>query len=249
MSGALVLIIGGTRSTGLLAAQLLRSRGERVRVLARDPHAAAQRLGAGVEIIRGDLTNPASLNAAFRDVGDVIFTAGVRSGRFARRSVTRATEYDGVLHTLAAAHSNDFSGRFVYMTSVGVRRRSFFVWGLNLWKGGTIHWRHLAEDAIRSCGLDYTIVRAAFLLNRPARQREVIVRQTESRLTFHEAIARADVAEALVEAVCHRAASRATLEVAWGDGPRTSSWTELFDGLKPDSTAVSAAAIGSSPAG
>jgi hypothetical protein len=45
----------------------------------------------------------------------VIFTAGVRTGRFARRSVTRATEYEGVLHTIEAAGRQAFRGRFVYM--------------------------------------------------------------------------------------------------------------------------------------
>ena len=238
MSDALVLIIGGTRATGLHAAQLLRTRGTRLRVLARDPHTAARRLGDDVEIVRGDLTDPASLDAALADVHHVIFTAGVPSGQFARRSVTRATEYEGVLHTLAAAHNHKLAGRFVYMTSIGVRRRSFFSFALNLLKGGTFHWRHLAEDAIRSSGLDYAIVRAAFLTDRPARQRELIVRQTESPLSLSETIARADVAGALVEAVYHPAASRTTFEVAWGDGPRTASWTELFNSLKPESIAA-----------
>src|SRR5262245_57421927 len=110
----------------------------------------------------------------------LIFTAGVRSGRFARPSVTRATEYEGVLHTLAAARAHNFRGRFVYMTSIGVRRRSLLAAGLNVWKGGTIRWRRLAEESIRASGFDYSIVRAAFLLNRPPRQRQVAIRQIES---------------------------------------------------------------------
>jgi uncharacterized protein YbjT (DUF2867 family) len=227
-------VIGGTRSTGLHAARLLRSRGIPVRILARDPAAASQRLGPGFEVFRGDVTRPDSLIAAFDGASHVIFTAGVRSGRFARRSVTRATEFEGVRHALAAAHAVDFKGRFVYMTSIGVRRWSLFVWVLNVWKGGTMHWRRLAEDAIRSSGNDYTIVRAAFLLNRLPRKREVIVRQRESPLTFREAIARADVAEALVEALYNPAASRATFEVAWTEGPRSAAWADLFCSLVPD---------------
>jgi hypothetical protein len=57
------------------------------------------------------------------------------------------------------------------MTSIGVTRQSLFVTGLNIWKGNTILWRRRAEDAVRSSGFDYTIVRAAFLLNRPPNQR------------------------------------------------------------------------------
>lgn len=92
-----------------------------------------------------------------------------------------------------------------------------------------------AEDAIRSSGLDYTIVRAAFLLNRSPNQRAIRVRQVESTLTLHERIARADVAEALVAAVYHPAASRATFEVTWDRGPRQQAlWPELLNGLRPD---------------
>ena len=238
MPGQLILIIGGTRATGLHTARLLCARGSRVRILARDPAAGTLNLDSGFEIVPGDLTAPASIVRAFDGVDHLIFTAGVRSGRFARRSVTRATEYEGVLHAIDAAKAHGFRGRFVYMTAIGIRRRSVFAWGLNLWKGGTFHWRHLAEDAIRASGLDYSIVRAAFLLNRPGGQRAVAIRQVESPLAFHEAIARADVAEALVEALQHPRASRATFEVKWAPGPRTTSWPELFDELTPDPPAV-----------
>jgi uncharacterized protein YbjT (DUF2867 family) len=238
MAGKLILVIGGTRSTGLHAARLLRDLGNRVRILARDPARASRSFGSSVEIVQGDLTDPGSIVRAFSGVDHLIFTAGVRTGRFARRSVTRTTEYEGVLHTIEAARTHGFRGRFVYMTSIGVRRRSLLAWGLNIWKGGTIHWRHLAEDAIRASGLDYCIVRAAFLLNRPGGRRAVAVRQVESALTFHEAIARADVAEALVEALQHPCASRATFEVKWAPGPRATSWPELFNVLTPDPPAA-----------
>lgn len=232
MSSTLVLVIGGSRSTGLYAAHTLRRRGVEVRILARDPAAAAKRLGPGFDIIRGDVTRPESLVPAFDGVTHVVFTAGVRSGRFARRSVVKATEYDGVLNTLAAARAQKFSGRFVYMTAIA--RDSLLVFILNLWKGNTIRWRRRAEDAIRASGLDYTIVRAAFLLNRPANQREVSVSQIASPLFLREAIGRADAAEALVEALFHPSASRATLEIKWEHGPRTKPWRELFNGLQPD---------------
>lgn len=229
-----ILIIGGTRSTGLHALHRLRELGHPVRILARDPARAFRSVGPGIEIVKGDLTDPASILPAFQDVEHLVFTAGVRTGRFSRRSVTKATEYDGVLHTIEAARTCGFTGRFVYMTSIGVRRRSLFVWGLNLWKGGTIHWRHLAEDAIRASGLDYCIVRAAFLVNRPGNERAVVVRQVESALGFREVVARADVADALVHALHHPRASRATFEVAWTPGPRTATWPDLLDALNPD---------------
>jgi uncharacterized protein YbjT (DUF2867 family) len=235
MSDNLVLVIGGTRSTGLLAAHALQREGMRVRVLARNPAAASKRLGPHTDIVPGDITRTETLVPAFAGVSHLIFTAGVRSGRFARESVVRATEYEGVLNTIEAARAHDFAGRFVYMTSIGVTRKSLFASGLNAWKGNTILWRRRAEDAIRSSGFDYAIVRAAFLLDRPPDQRAIRVRQMESALTLHECIARADVAEALVAAVFHPDASRVTFEVKWDRGPRQqSSWSELLTGLRHD---------------
>src|SRR5262245_21599882 len=214
MSDKLVLVIGGTRSTGLLAAQRLRDASVPVRVLARDPATASQRLGRAIEVVKGDITKPESLRAAFAGAHDVIFTAGVRSGRFARRSVVRATEYHGVLNVLAAARAHELQGRFVYMTAIGVTHPSLFATALNIWKGNTLHWRRRSEEAIRSA-LDYVVVRAAFLLNRPGQQRNIVVRQAASPLTLSEAIARADVAEALVEAMHNPRTSRTTFEIKW----------------------------------
>lgn len=62
MKDQLILVIGGTRSTGLHAAKLLRDGGSRVRVLARDPARAVRDLGSSVEIVRGDLLIPIPLS-------------------------------------------------------------------------------------------------------------------------------------------------------------------------------------------
>jgi uncharacterized protein YbjT (DUF2867 family) len=229
-----VLLIGATRATGLLAARVLLQRKIPVRILARNPAAARETIGGDAEIVFGDVTKKETLVSAFHGVSHVIFTAGVRSGRFAREAVVKATEYDGVLNTIAAAHFQGFGGRFVYMTSIGVRQRSLFASALNVWKGNTLLWRRRAEEAIRSSGLDYAVVRVAFLLNRPAHQRAIRVSQDESPLTLREYIARGDVAEALVETVFHPNTARTTFEIKWDKGPRRSNWSALLRGLKSD---------------
>ena len=234
MSVKPVLLIGATRSTGLLAARALQQRKVPIRLLARKPAAARETIGRDAEIVFGDVTKKDTLVSAFHGVSHVVFTAGVRSGRFAREAVVKATEYDGILNTIAAARVQGFSGRFVYMTSIGVRRRSMFASALNVWKGNTLLWRRRAEDTIRSSGLDYAIVRVAFLLNRPAYQRAIRVSQDESPLTFRECIARGDVAEALVETVFHPNTARTTFEIKWDKGPSRSDLSVLFNGLKLD---------------
>ena len=192
------------------------------------------RLGENVDIVEGDLTKRETLLHAPCGVSHIIVTAGVRSGRFARRSVVKATEYEGIIGSLAAAQAQGFTGRFVYMTSIGVTQPSLFGTGLNIWKGNTLVWRRRAEDAIRSSGLDYAIVRAAFLLNRPAGNHEICVTQRDRPLNLREVISRADVAEALVAAAFDARASRSTMEVSWCGKPRLSTWDQLFASLKAD---------------
>src|SRR5688572_30176946 len=163
-----VLVIGGTRGAGRLAAELLVRKRIPVRVLARDPERASRELGRAIDVVPGDITMGATLSVAITDATDIIFTAGVRSGRPARESQIIETEHGGVTNALAAAGGAKLPGRFIYMTSMGVSTRSISSVFLNLFKGNTLVWRRRAEDAIRASGLSYAIVRAGFLLDRPA---------------------------------------------------------------------------------
>jgi uncharacterized protein YbjT (DUF2867 family) len=108
-----ILVIGGTRGTGLFIARLLRQRGQHVRVLARDPKRAASLFDSRFEIVAGDLTKPETLAPAIRGAHHVIFTAGCRSGYPVREPRVKAVEFDGVVQTLAAAKEVGFSGRFL----------------------------------------------------------------------------------------------------------------------------------------
>ena len=229
-----VLVIGGTHGTGLLIAQQLARRGDPVRVLARDPARAASVLPPAIEIVAGDLTVAATLPAVVEGVSHIIFTAGCRSGYPARERKIIATEYQGVVATLDAARGAGFKGRFLYMTASGVLTRSFWSVALNLWKGNTLEWRRRAEGDIRSSGLDYTVIRAGFLVNRPIGLRAIQITQRPLPLSPRHRIARADVAEAFIAALDHPRTSRTTFEVIWGEGLRGPDWTSQLDRLVPD---------------
>lgn len=231
--GQQVLVVGGTRGTGLLIVQLLLRDGHRVRVLARNPAQATARVGPTVEVIPGDLTRPETLRPAVQGVTHVIFTAGVAVGP-AREKQIIATEYEGVLQTVAVARKEGFGGRFLYMTSIGVTRRSLTGAFLNLVKGNTLRWRRRAEEEIRASGVDYTIIRAGFLVNSPGGRRTIEVRQGPYPLAPQYRIARADVAETFVEALKRASTSRTTFDVVWGGGSRREPWDLLFGRLKPD---------------
>jgi uncharacterized protein YbjT (DUF2867 family) len=229
-----VLVIGGTRGSGLLIARLLHERGFRVRVLARDPARASAELGSSFEVVAGDLTRANTLAPAVANVDHIIFTAGAPSGRYAPESLVKATDYQGVLDTLAAARQARLPGRFVYLNSIGIATPSLAGTLLNLLKRNTLVWRRRVEDRIRASDLDYTIIRVGFLFNHPGGKHAIIVGQDALPLALRHRIARADVAEAFVEAMQHPRASRATFEIVCDKGPRRESWGALFDRLNPD---------------
>ena len=59
-----VLVTGATGKVGHAIASALLERGDSVRALVRDPSRAASILPAGIEPVRGDVTDPESLAAA-----------------------------------------------------------------------------------------------------------------------------------------------------------------------------------------
>lgn len=229
-----LLVIGGTRGTGLLIARLSQARGQRVRVLARDPARAAHELGPAFDVVAGDLTKPDTLPKAVQGIDHIVFTAGAPSGRYAPERLVRQTDYQGVIETMAAARAANFRGRFLYLNSIGITTPSPAAIFINLLKRNTLVWRRRVEDDIRASGIDYTIIRVGFLLDRPGEQRAVVVGQGALPLAPRHRIARADVAAAFVEALHYPRASRATFEIVWGTGPRQESWEALLDRLKPD---------------
>ena len=227
-----ILVIGGTRGTGLLLVRRLIDSGYGVRALVRNDARAEQIRDPRIERIVGDITQPDTLRRLFDGVDHAFFTAGVTK-RPAGEALIRATEFDGVTHTLAAASDAGFRGRFLYMTSMGVNRPSAAATLLNLVKRRTLVWRKRAEDEIRASGLPYTIVRAGFLLNAAAGTRQVVVAQRDEPLALRYRIARGDVAATLLHALAHPKTVAATFDVAWGRGP-VQPWHELFETLTAD---------------
>jgi uncharacterized protein YbjT (DUF2867 family) len=89
-------------------------------------------------------------------------------------------------------------------------------------------------NACRRSGLDYTIIRVPFLLDRPGGEQAIEVSQGAMPLSAGRRIARADAAEVFVAALERAAASRATFEIRWGPGPRRSDPGPDVDRLRPD---------------
>lgn len=228
-----VLVIGATQGTGHLIVNLLLRDGYQVRALARNKAKAKEKLSSPVEIVVGDITKLNTLPSAMKDVDHIIFTAGVTQRPASERLII-ATEYEGVKNTLAAARDAGFTGRFLYMTSIGVTKSSLAATLLNLVKGNTLKWRKLAEEEIRGSGFDYTIIRAGFLTDSPGGRRSIEVSQSEYPLAFKYRISRTDVGEVFVQALRHPITRRTTFGVVWAKGGHRQEWDVLFSQLTPD---------------
>jgi nucleoside-diphosphate-sugar epimerase len=85
-----ILVIGGTGNVGRQVVDQLAATGARFRAMTRNPEAAG--LPAQVEVVRGDLTIPETLNRCLQDI-DTVFLVWVapRAAAAARWSESRST--------------------------------------------------------------------------------------------------------------------------------------------------------------
>jgi uncharacterized protein YbjT (DUF2867 family) len=74
---AMILVVGATGQLGSLVVRTLREQGRPVRALVRDPATAADLAETGATLVRADLTDPETLDAALDGVTTVVATANV----------------------------------------------------------------------------------------------------------------------------------------------------------------------------
>ena len=227
----LVLVIGATRGTGAEIVKRLVRDGYLVRALARDEQRAREALGANVEVARGDVTRRDTLAVAMRSVKHVIFTAGVTKRPAAQRDIV-AVEYDGVRNALSSARDAGVTGRFLYMTAIGVTRHSIESIVLNLIKGRTLVWRRRAEEEIRRSGVDYTIIRCGVLRTAPPGRHAIEISQRNKAMSLWRRLGRADAAEVFVQALQHPATRGTTFEAMWSRRGGPTDWDAAFSRLR-----------------
>jgi nucleoside-diphosphate-sugar epimerase len=114
-----VLITGATGLIGNAIARRLAARGDRVRALVRDPDRAARLLPPGVECVRGDITEPASLPAALEGVEWVFHAAGMPEQWQRDEGVFDRVNRQGTANVLRAARAARIQ-RVVYTSTMDV---------------------------------------------------------------------------------------------------------------------------------
>jgi uncharacterized protein YbjT (DUF2867 family) len=117
----MILLVGGTGDLGGRVARILSEQGHGVRCLVRPTSDDAFLRDLGVELARGDLTDPESLADACQGVTTVVATATVIGRRLAGAAVPTIRQADekGMGSLIAAAESAGVR-RFVYLSFPGV---------------------------------------------------------------------------------------------------------------------------------
>ena len=208
----LVLVAGATGGTGSLVVAELQKQGYPVRAFVRSTAKAAERLGADVEAVAGDLKDTASIAAALDGVGAIINAAGAGGGG-SEDNTPEKVDYEGARNLAEAALAAGV-GHYVLVSSRGVTDDDHY---LNRMFDNVMLWKRRGEEAVAASGVPYTIVRPGGLSDDPGGVQTIIFEQGDTR---SQGIwnTRADVARVCVAALKHEAARNKIFEIHAEDG-------------------------------
>lgn len=209
------LVIGATRGTGMIIATRLLEMGFPVRVLARDTAKARATYGSHAEVVRGDLAYPDDIFAsAFRDIEHIVYTAAAPRGLTVEDQI-RDVDHGGVVSSIRAAKTYGFSGRFLYMSSIGTTQHSMAGIMLDVLRGSNMRWRREAEREVRMSGLRPTIIRAGVLTNDKSGTHNIVVKSGDVPLKLRYKIGRSDVAECFLQSLRHAGTENKEMSIYW----------------------------------
>ena len=143
----MIVIAGGTGTLGTRLVPRLAGQGLAVRVLTRDPARAQHLTRPGVEVVRGDVRDPATIAPALRGAATVISAVHgfAGPGGVSPASVDRA----GNAHLIGAAAR--IGAAFVLVSVAGASPGH----PIELFRA-----KHAAEEMLRASSIPWTIVRA-----------------------------------------------------------------------------------------
>jgi NADH dehydrogenase len=217
----MILVVGATGKLGTAVTKLLLERGEQVRILARDGNAHEPLERAGASVVRGDLKDRASLDAACAGV-DVVITTANSAGRGGDDN-PRTVELEGNRNLIDAAKASHVK-QFIFVSAQIADATSPvpFLAG----KGKS-------EQYLRESGVAYTIIApnmfmevwTTMLVGAPARSGQPVTLVGEGRRK-HSFISAADVARFIVAAIGNPSALGKRLVLG---GPQPISLREVAD--------------------
>ncbi|GAB4354631.1 MAG: hypothetical protein Kow0073_11330 [Immundisolibacter sp.] len=218
-----IAVIGATRGSGLQVMRRLIDTGRPAAAVVRNPDKGRALFGAQASVVYGDVTRPESLvEAVDPDWAAVVFTVDITGGiggrgLFAARETIRAVMYGGLVNTVEACKQRGFKGRLVLLSTIGLTQPSTGMAILNRVKPGLRDHSLDKGEYLKKSGLDYCIVRAGILNNKPAGTHTLNITARDWPLEMRYRISRSDLARVLIACATHPAAGQRELSVFWGE--------------------------------
>ena len=145
----MILVVGATGNLGRKVVRTLRAAGEDVRAMTRVVSKGDELRALGARVVRGDLTDPESLDFAMNGARAVVLSAHSILGRGSDASDL----VDDEGHRALIDKAKDFGvEHIIYMSVIGAA----FDHPVDFWRT-----KARIEQHVRESGIDYTIIRSA----------------------------------------------------------------------------------------
>jgi uncharacterized protein YbjT (DUF2867 family) len=223
----LVLVAGATGRTGRRVVEQLVAKNYRVRALVRDAAKAKADFPAAVEIVVGDVTDPATLAPAVVGVKYLISAIGASGMKPAPGSTGEDIDNLGNAN-LAAAAKKAGVAQFVLVSSMGT---SIAATHPMEFMRPILMAKLKGETAVRSSGVPYTIVKPGGLTDDAGGKTAVAFAQGDAGMGR---IPRADVATVCIEALGRKSAQGKSVSIVTGTGAWPNDWDKEFKAIKVD---------------
>ncbi len=222
-----ILVVGATGGTGQLIVKDLLAQNFTVKAMVRDLDRGSKVLGENVSLVKADLTDRSSLEAAFEGVDIVINTAGAGL-KSSGKATPEWIDYKGtkLLAELAKEHKVK---KFILISSMGVTQEDHF---LNRIANDVLKWKFKGEEALRASGVVYSIIRPGGLTNKPGPEQVVQFFQGDTKKGGP--IRREDVSRVVLAALQSTAAEGKSFEIMAVVGERNDDFEPRFSALKAD---------------
>jgi uncharacterized protein YbjT (DUF2867 family) len=202
-----VVVAGATGRTGKLIVEELVNRGYHVRAMVRSVAQACALQREGVEILEGDLTSVESLEKIMEGAQYLISAIGSRKP-FNKQENNRVDNMGN--QNLAKAALKKGIRHIVVISSIGVGDSRYAIgFFFRLLMTPVLRMKEKSEEFIRTCGINYTIIRPGGLADK----------ELPGKTVFGEggkisgSVSRKEIARTCVDALTNPAMKKRTLEV------------------------------------